>query len=57
MNELKNHTYTTINHENNINTNGDVKQTATLKGRDLIQNKDKIQYLEYEVKKKTFFFN
>ncbi|CAF0885842.1 unnamed protein product [Adineta steineri] len=53
LNILKSHTYTTINNENILNTNGDIKQQqpSTMKARDLIENKAKIEYYEYELKR------
>jgi hypothetical protein len=37
-----------MNNENNLNTNGDIKQ-STIKAKDMIEHKDKFEYLEYEV--------
>ncbi|CAF3634000.1 unnamed protein product [Rotaria sordida] len=51
LNELKSHSYTTINNENNINTNGDIKQPTTIKAQDTMEHKDKFEYLEYELKR------
>ncbi|CAF1218492.1 unnamed protein product [Rotaria magnacalcarata] len=51
LNELKTHSYTTINNNETINTNGDLKQPTPMKARDMIEHKDKIDYLEYELKR------
>lgn len=48
---MKNQTLTKMNDENNLNSNGDIKQTThTMRARDLLEHKDKYQYLEYEVR-------
>ena len=47
---MKNQTLTKINDENNVNSNGDIKQTtSTIRARDMIEHRDKYTYLEYEV--------
>jgi regulator of replication initiation timing len=51
LNELKSQSYTSMNNENNLNINGDLKQPTitTIKAKDMIEHKDKFEYLEYEV--------
>ena len=38
-----------MSNDNQNNTNGDVNKPMTIKARDLMENKDKIEYFEYEV--------
>jgi regulator of replication initiation timing len=63
LNELKGQSYTNINNENNLNINGELKQStiSTTKAKDMIEHKDKFEYLEYEVGEinlfKTFYFS
>lgn len=47
---MKNQTLTKMNDENNLSSNGNIKQTTnTIRTRDMLEHKDKYQYLEYEV--------
>ena len=57
LNELKSQSYTNMNNEKNLNTNGDLKQStiSTMKAKDMIEQKDKFEYLEYEVGERDLF--
>jgi hypothetical protein len=49
VHELKSQTFSTLTVDNHGSTNGDLKQPITIKARDMMENKDKIEYFEYEV--------
>ncbi|CAF1103228.1 unnamed protein product [Adineta ricciae] len=53
LNDLKTQTCTSINNENIININGDIKQQqpVTMKARDMIENKARMDYYHYELKR------
>ncbi|UJR33578.1 hypothetical protein I4U23_021015 [Adineta vaga] len=52
LNDLKTRTYSTIHNENILTTNGDIKQQpVTMKARDMIENKTRKEYFEYELKR------